>query len=155
MQQEHLGTQWLKPYCDFLSPHRRSLHLSFLVWCSVCRTRRHGCPLSASLQWLPQMLLVSLLPHYNPLCVLCEWLMMIMQMRHQRAAWVIITGENEAFWNSLTAEEKTVGLQCVWVYIYQYIHQASEGRRDRGRGDAYQTFRGFSELYALWYFYPR
>ena len=72
----------------------------------------NDCPLSASLQWLPEMLLVSLLPHYNPLCVLCEWLM-IMQMCHQRAAWVIITAENEAFSNSLTAEEKTMGLRCV------------------------------------------
>lgn len=48
-------------------------------------------------QWLPKMLLVSLLPHYKPLCVLCEWLMMIMQMCHRRAARVIITAENEAF----------------------------------------------------------
>ena len=78
----------------------------------------NDCPLSATLQWLPEMLLVSLLPHYNPLCVLCEWLMMIMQMFHRRAAWVIITAENEAFWNSPTAEEKTMGLQCAWECVF-------------------------------------
>ena len=101
--------------------NRWSLHLSSCL-VVVLRTISgdNDCPLTASLQWLPEMLLVSLLPHYNPLCVLCEWLMMIMQMLHRRAAWVIITAENEAFWNSLTAEEKTMGLQQVTVYIYQF-----------------------------------
>lgn len=72
-----------------------SLFLFAGVLCTI--SGDNDCPLSASLQWLPEMLLVSLLPHYNPLYVLREWLMMIMQMLHRRAAWVIITAENEAF----------------------------------------------------------
>lgn len=69
---------------------------SLFLFAYVPRTIRGdgGCP---SLQWLPEMPLVSLLPHYNPLCVLCEWLMMIMQMLRWRAAWVIITAEIGAF----------------------------------------------------------
>lgn len=126
--------------------NRWSLHCSVPVW---CRIRRHDCPVSASLQWLPEMLLVSLLPHYIPLCVLCEWLMMIMQMCHQRAAWVIITGENEAFWNSLTAEEKTMGLQCVCESVYLSVYSTGK------LGDLLLwPWRWLPNLYALWYFYP-
>lgn len=69
-----------------------SLFLFGGVLCTI--SGDNGCLI---LQWLPEMLLVSLLPHYNPLCVLCEWLMMIMQMLHRRGAWVIITAEIEAF----------------------------------------------------------
>lgn len=98
MQHEYLGTHWPKHFCDFFSP-KQMITASLFLFGGVLFTISgdNDWPLSASLQWLPEMLLVSLLPHYNPLCVLCEWLMMIMQMLHRRAAWVIITAENEAF----------------------------------------------------------
>lgn len=65
----------------------------------------------APLAWLrlrrpSEMLLVSLLPHYNLLCVLCKWLMMIMQMLGWRAARVIITAEIEPFGEILSCKEK-------------------------------------------------
>lgn len=107
------------------------------------------CPLSVSLQWHPEMLLVSLSPHYDLLCVLHEWLVMIMQMCHRRVAWVIITAENEAFWNSLTAEMKTV---CMCLCPYQ-CGQAL-GLCYSGHGDTFQTCSGLSEAYALWVVYP-
>lgn len=46
-----------------------------------------------------EMFIVSLLSHYIPLCLHCEWLVLIMQMRQWRAAWVIITAE-DGLWKS-------------------------------------------------------
>ena len=156
-QHEHLGTRWPKcwvfffPFCDVFSPPNGwSLHLLFLfagVLCTI--SGDNDCPLSTSLQWLPEMLLVSLLPHYNPLCVLREWLMMIMQMLHRRAAWVIITAENEAFWNSLTADEKTMGLQCAWesIFISLGVETVAMVMLTKPCGE-------FCELRALWVLIP-
>lgn len=46
-----------------------------------------------------EMFIVSRLSHYIPLCLHCEWLELIMQMRQWRAAWVIITAE-DGLWKS-------------------------------------------------------
>lgn len=46
-----------------------------------------------------EMFIVSLLSHYIPLCLHCEWLVLIMQMRRWREAWVIITAE-DGLWKS-------------------------------------------------------
>jgi len=97
---ENSRTHWPKRFCDFIPSQQlitTSLSSCFVGGVLCSKSADNDFPLTASPQWLPEMLLVSLLPHYNPLCVLCECLMMIMQMCHRRAAWVIITAEKEAF----------------------------------------------------------
>lgn len=131
--------------------NRWSLHLSSCLVAFCAQYQATMTALSVQVfNGCPEMLLVSLLPHYNPLCVLCEWLMMIMQMFHRRAAWVIITAENEAFWNSLTAEEKTMGLQCVCVWVYSiFISLCKLGALRLWPPNLWRVLWD-----ALWAFYP-
>lgn len=86
-------------------------------------TLRDGCQ---SLRRLPQML------HYNLLCVLREWLMMIMQMLQPRAAPVIIAAEMDPFWKFwLHPQQSSVYGACE---AGCFAHSATLGRGERGRG---------------------
>lgn len=70
----------------------------------------------------------------------------------RRAAWVIITAEIEAFWNSLTAEEETTGslvCMCVLTRVYFWGFQQVSGpmrlrpRRRRLPNEALSAFLFF------------
>lgn len=115
-------------------PNRRSLHLSLPV-CLLCPAHAYeagGGGGRPTLQWLPEMPLVSLLPHYNPLCVLCEWLMMIMQMSPSESSMGNYHSRDWGFLKFSDCRRGNHGLFGVHVRAHECI------------------FGGFSKLAGLW-----
>lgn len=85
-----------------------------------------------TLQWLPEMPLVSLLPHYNPLCVLRERLMMIMQMSPSESSTGNYHSRDWGFLKFSDCRRGNHGLFGVHVHARECI------------------FGGFSKLAGLW-----